>query len=518
MFRQLVILVSIMLSTSCARGENPPTSPPLTPCLAVDAAGRPIYPTPSFSSGGKWMNASFHLRPGESFTRLGCEWVTVDVGDVAAPGTSLATADLPITPQARDGGFNYSQSGPLPLGRYKLIVTADGRPWHEVEVGVHEDSPAMTLSSPRDLHPLIEGATWSYDFLLSAPDGIKNASVTADSDGKVRATVTVTVGPSEPDGVRLDYVRNGTPFQQEWWVPTSEGMMIRKRIVNGEQTVLSPPELVFAMPRGPMTEWTYPPASASGDAYRMWGPLPIETPDGERDGFIVVCKRTGPMTTTDTREYVPGIGMVRQRIVGSRDGSLAFESDIRLTKWSIPSVGGGAFGDAREGAPESAGGGAPSPGEQNTGGAVPAFRTVDNAELSEGIGRIVIAYPDGTDCGRTETKIFPSARAEKPLTWKFGAAAFEVMPGRYVVDIEGARVLDVEVAVRRDTIITVGALRVRAPAKTEVKVLDTTGKRLDWYFGSFEMGLPVGDYLLEFAGQTHPITIDENRITEFDAN
>jgi hypothetical protein len=114
-------------------------------------------------------------------------------------------------------------------------------------------------------------------------------------------------------------------------VPTSEGMMIRKRILNGVTTEPSPPELIVAMPRGQMTEWTYPPGTSDGARYRMWGPLPIQTSQGERPGYVVVCKNPGSMTTTDVREYVPGIGMVRQTIAGSRDGTLAFEMNIALT-------------------------------------------------------------------------------------------------------------------------------------------------------------------------------------------
>jgi hypothetical protein len=63
--------------------------------------------------------------------------------------------------------------------------------------------------------------------------------------------------------------------------------------------------------------WEYAPRDQSyHQTYKMWGPLPIKTPDGDRPGYVVFLEQDSkPMTMTVERDFVPGLGLVRENIV-----------------------------------------------------------------------------------------------------------------------------------------------------------------------------------------------------------
>ncbi len=507
----MVMACGVLLGAAICAGQEPPRAR-LTPCLAIDAAGRPIRPTATFVSGGKWMNAAFQLGPDEKFTKLESEWVVVDVGGVAAPGTVLAGTTLAVNEFTRDGAFNYSQSVPLPVGRYKLVVKADGKPWSETEMTVVEDGASFPPESGATLFPLVEGSAWDYEAEVWTINEIDDPNVSAGADGKVRVRIRMTVGAKGPDGTRVVYSNDGRDFQEELWVATQEGLMLNKpkghgqgllrTEVEGDAQKTRLPELFLGMPQGPMTEWTYPPQGDPQNSrwYRMWGPLPIETPQGQRPGYVVVCRDPSGMLTTDTREYVPEIGLVRQTIVGAKGGQRVLEANISLV--GTRTATGGAAPEAA--APAASGGATGAP-----------YRRVENGKLSTRLGRIVIAYPADADCSQTQVQVFAAANPEKPLTHKYGSSDFELMSGKYIVDVGGVRLGEIEVAGRQDAVIAVGVLRVRAGDATQVEVFDTSGKKLTRHYGSFDWGLPVGEYQVSIMGQTESIKIRENEITEF---
>jgi hypothetical protein len=143
------------------------------------------------------------------------------------------------------------------------------------------------------------------------------------------------------------------------------------------------------------------------------------------------------------------------------------------------------------------------------------YSTAPNAQLPGRIGRIVVTFPEGADASQSKVSLLPPSGEGDALDWRYGSAAFDVMPGLYVVDINSVRLQDVEVESQRDTVIEGGALRVKVQAGTKVSVLDMTRRQLDWSYGPRDFCLPVGQYLVEITGQVQPVTIEENRITEF---
>jgi hypothetical protein len=94
--------------------------------------------------------------------------------------------------------------------------------------------------------------------------------------------------------------------------------------------------------------------------------------------------------------------------------------------------------------------------------------------------------------------------------------AADLIPGRYLVVVSGRRVEDVEVQAGHNTIIRVGALRVHAGSGARVDVFDPGGKEgLTGFYGAGDVGLPVGQYHVQIAGQRANVAIKENAITEF---
>jgi hypothetical protein len=84
---------SLILVRPALAAENEPS---LTPCLAMDAAGGPIYPTSTFLPAGKELCAVFALGPEETFSKLTSRWTVVEAGEAAPPNTKLAENELEL--------------------------------------------------------------------------------------------------------------------------------------------------------------------------------------------------------------------------------------------------------------------------------------------------------------------------------------------------------------------------------------------------------------------------------------
>ena len=137
---------------------------------------------------------------------------------------------------------------------------------------------------------------------------------------------------------------------------------------------------------------------------------------------------------------------------------------------------------------------------------------VPNPAMTGRLGRLVVTYPEGTDA---QARIDVS-REGKPATNGYGNKAFELLPGNYSVVISGKRVDNVTVQSGHDTMVKVGVLRVTAPGGTRLDVLDMDGKtNLTNGYGNKQFGLPIGTVLLQIAGQSESVTIQDGKITDF---
>jgi hypothetical protein len=117
-------------------------------------------------------------------------------------------------------------------------------------------------------------------------------------------------------------------------------------------------------------------------------------------------------------------------------------------------------------------------------------------------GRVVVQFPMGADCSKTDIRLFSINNSTKPIKQINGSGYIEVPVGAYDVEISGVRV-GVQVQPRMESLVKVGALRVSAHPKTQVTL------------GSLEIGLPVGEYQIKLADAVRSIRIRDNVLTEY---
>lgn len=310
----LIVLAATLASTRVAGAQAQPRDA-LVMCLAADANHEAIWPTESFPVSGKQMACVFRLGADESFAKLTSKWIAVDVGDVAPANTLIAEGDLDLKGQ-KAGRLRYSQPGPLPVGKYRLDVLGDGKPWKSVEFEVAADPKPLRFAKPEELLPLTDGKTWTYELVQEAGPGAKISAEgeKLDADGKLRATVTLTVGKVDDLGAPVTVKRNGKTMTQEWWMLGRGGLLVTQRKAGSELTRLDPPQPLIPESRDTYVSWTYAPKDRSfSQTGQSWAPLPIKGPGGEKPGFLTVLEQSTPVgKVTVERHFLPGVGMVKE--------------------------------------------------------------------------------------------------------------------------------------------------------------------------------------------------------------
>lgn len=144
-----------------------------------------------------------------------------------------------------------------------------------------------------------------------------------------------------------------------------------------------------------------------------------------------------------------------------------------------------------------------------------AYEVVPAADLQGRLGRIVVAFPEGTNPSDTRIDVYKPGES-KAVQGQYTKLRAELLPGRYDVSILHKRLGGVEVRAKYDTRIKVGVLRVKASSDTRIDVLDADGKtKLEGGYGTKQFGLPVGTYHVQIAGQTEPVTIEDGKVVDF---
>jgi len=302
-------------------------------CLTMAANTSPIYPTQTFPSTITELSAVFSLQPTESFKQLESVWIAVDVGNAAPPNHEIAKATLTLN-RANRGRFRYSQQRPLPVGTYRLKVLADGAPWKSLDFSVVPSAPHPTLQKPEDLFPLKRGQSWTYSFVQEAAPGAKLAGpgLPPGADKQVRANVVMTVAGIDQAGTHLEFRRDGTLVFEEWWQIDKKGLMATQRKPASGLVVLNPPQPLWALPLETMHNWAYTsrnPDLRFQQQYAMWGPVPLDTPQGTKPGYVVVASE--PPNVTAERHWVPGVGLVKEIIIQAVSGTLVSRQEMTLT-------------------------------------------------------------------------------------------------------------------------------------------------------------------------------------------
>ena len=327
----ITILIVLALAVATARGAQ---TPPLQMCLATAADFSPIYPATSFPNNLREVSCAFALDEDESFGTLTSIWTAIDVGDVAPPNYEIARADTPVKSMKR-GRFRYSQDGPMPVGKYRLDVLADGKPWHSLEFTVVAAAEPVAIKKPADLFPLEKGKAWSYDFVQESGKGAKITIPGAQSDdqGRFHANVTMTVDKTEPHGTHIEIRRNGELVAEEWWKLGAKGLSATQRKIGDELIKLEPPQTLWALPLQTPTQWTYAPKDGSfTQTYSMWGPLPVRGPSGDQPGYIIAIEQPSSVGKLSVeRRLIPGYGLTDEIIISAVNGEMVSRQEMSLS-------------------------------------------------------------------------------------------------------------------------------------------------------------------------------------------
>ena len=329
-FWTLGLFVGTLITTTNVQAQEPS----LQLCFAAAADYSPVYPTQTFPSTAKEVIAVFRLAKGESYKILTGTWIAVDVGDAAPPNYQIAKGDLQL--QGRDRGkLSYSQDNPLPLGKYRLDVRADGKPWKSAEFTVAPADKASDIKEPRGLLPLTKGKIWTYQFMQEAGEGAKInlQGIVPDADGKARAKVTMTVAETDNAGTQIELRRNDVLVFDEWWQLGEKGLVATKRKKEGKVFMLDPPQVLLPWPLKAPRTWDYEAKDKSfKQTYQIWGPVPIKEPKGVAPGFVVLVREHSQLPAiTAERNFLPGVGMVREVIIQALNGKMVSHQEMTLT-------------------------------------------------------------------------------------------------------------------------------------------------------------------------------------------
>lgn len=322
-------ILMLLLGVAGPAWAQPRPGASLEICLAEAADYSPVYPTKVFPAGTtKEVAAVVRLGSGEAYPTMTATWIAVDVRGTR-PNFVINKIDMDLRAKDR-AAVRVNHPEGLPTGKYRLEITARGKPWKSAEFSVVPIA-APEVKQPKDLLPLDPGTAWRYAFTQEfgrnirprLPQGMK-----LDADGKLRASTTRMATKTDSVGTHIEHRRNNELVEEEWWRLTDAGLVIAKIRSGGDESVFNPPHPIWPWPLKTPQEWSFQPEDKSyNQRWRMWGPVPIKGPAGEAPGYVVLMEQpSSQLDLSAERYYLPGIGMVREVITQARNGVL-------LTRW-----------------------------------------------------------------------------------------------------------------------------------------------------------------------------------------
>jgi hypothetical protein len=298
-------------------------------CLAQAADYSAVYPTTTFPVGStEEVAAVVRLGQGEGFRNLMATWTAVEAGN-APRNQVINKVTIPIHRKDRAVIHLRSKGGPLPPGKYRLEVTADGKPWRLLDFVVAPVQPPA-VAAPEAMMPLKPGTVWRYTFEQQFAAGVRPslpAGTKLDPDGRLRATIEKTAAGQDAGGVHIETRRGGAIVEEEWWKLTDAGLVVTKLRSDGEEQTFDPPSPIWPWPLKTPRRWHFDIDTSVKQTFRMWGPVPLGGPAGGAPGYVVLMQQPSePIALSVERQYLPGVGMVREVVVQARNG-------IMLTRW-----------------------------------------------------------------------------------------------------------------------------------------------------------------------------------------
>lgn len=303
--------VAIGVGARAARAQDA-VGEPLQVCFDIAADGSAVYPTAVVPARNRQLVAVFHFASGESHRQLVATWIATQIDGaprhVIAGRTSLNAAGL------REGALRFVPSRSLPPGRYRLEVTADGKPWHMAEFTlVGDDENFEPPHSVRDLVPLHKRKLYVYRPVRAGD------TTSFSSKMKLGDSVVVAVVAKDGNGVHLHWT-HGADVRDEWWRVDDHGAALTK--TGAADAKLEPSLMVLPWPLDPPASWS----DATYDRttrirHEVWGPVPVVIFADTTSGYVSLLTEDTPSGRVSIeRQFVPQYGVVRVVQIAARDG------------------------------------------------------------------------------------------------------------------------------------------------------------------------------------------------------
>ena len=182
------------------------------------------------------------------------------VGDNAgAPDEKIAEQEQ-VVGDAPQIVLRYAAPHDWAPGKYRLDVSADGRPWQSVEWEVVPPLPPPVLGSADDIMPLRVGMTWPMAFTSRSSPQVTVTLPEAERDAKgvYHMSAAITIPGVEQDGVHVRHTRNGKLAEEELWQVGGGGIAVIGRLAGAKPLRVDPPLLIIPFPLpGPEKSWDW---------------------------------------------------------------------------------------------------------------------------------------------------------------------------------------------------------------------------------------------------------------------
>ncbi len=294
-----------------------------------------VYPTKVFPAAGatREVAAVLRLGKGESHATMAATWIAADVPGTK-PGFVIQRIDMDLKGKDR-AVVRFKHPQGLLAGKYRLEITAQGKPWKSAEFQV-TPSAAPEVGRPTDLLSLTPGTVWNYALAQEFGPNVRPRlppGVKLDADGRFRASTSVKVAKVDALGAHVETRQGKALANEEWLRITDAGLVIVKIRSGDDESTFDPPHVLLPWPLATPKEWHFEPDDKSyRQRFRMWGPVPIKGPAGEKPGYVVLMQQPSPdVALCVERQYIPGIGVVRESITQARNGVLLTRTVSVLT-------------------------------------------------------------------------------------------------------------------------------------------------------------------------------------------